>query len=186
MGEYRVQQIVFDAQALGQGNRQLGTRRRRLADSCDATIVAVEVPGEHARARGPVGGTEASLTNHQGIAEPFTLISTVLAPSKEWAAFTVMRPERRGRVLIQIAPTPPLSTSEKGLSPTSTPGPVSSKATSPPANARSAPNLSTTLNASRVASAPSSSSSGSSASRKNRSWVASEENERDSARRSPT
>src|ERR1035438_9141284 len=183
MGEYRVQQIVFDAQALGQGNRQLGTRWRRLADGRVATIVAVEVPGEHARARGPVRGAEAGLTNHQGIAEPFTLISTVLAPSKEWVAFTVMRPERRGSVLIQMAPTPPLSTSEKGLSPTNTPGPVSSKATSPPANARSAPNLSTTLNANRVASAPSPSNSDRKSTRKNRSWVASEENECDSARR---
>lgn len=121
-----------------------------------------------------------------GRAELLTLILAYLVPNEEWTALMVIRPERRGRVLIQIAPTPPLSTSENGLSPTSTPGPVSSKATSPPANARSAPNLSTTLNASRVASAPSPLNSLSSASKSSRSRVASEENERDSTSRPPT
>src|ERR1035441_4645064 len=112
-------------------------------------------------------------------------IRTDFVPSTEWAAVTTIFPELFGRVLIQIAPTPPLSVSRKGLSPTATPGPVSSKATSPPANGRRAPNLSTVWKTSRVASEPSPINSRSSAASQNWSLLRSDENDFESAILSP-
>ena len=61
-----------------------------------------------------------------------------------------IRPELFGRVLIQIAPAPPLSAKWKGLSPTIAPGPSILKLTSPEAKGRKAPKWSVVSKTSRL------------------------------------
>src|SRR5665213_6444 len=110
-------------------------------------------------------------------------IWTDFAPSEEWVALRVRTFAKLfGWDLIQMAPAPPLSVREKGVSPTRTPGPVSSKVTLPPPSSRGAPYLSVTWKATRVASTPSPSMAASSSGRAKWAGLASEEEEQESER----
>jgi len=75
MGEDGVQHVTLNAEVLRLGDGQLGIWRRGLAGGRDAAIIAVQITGEHLRARRAVGGAKAGLTawqvgleeNHSGL-----------------------------------------------------------------------------------------------------------------------